>query len=68
MASDPPTPNELRRGMTVRVVQEQDGQPGAPILGDVAEVLEEGDAPPGGPKVRLQSGAVGRAKEVVPDE
>jgi uncharacterized repeat protein (TIGR03833 family) len=68
MAADPPSPNELRRGMTVRVVQEQDGQPDAPILGDVAAVLDEGDAPPGGPKVRLQSGAVGRVKEVVHDE
>ncbi len=54
--------------MTVRVVQEQDDQPGAPILGDVQTVLEEGDAPPGGPLVKLQSGAVGRVKEVVADE
>lgn len=67
MASDQPSRRELRRGMTVEVVQEQAPEEKEPIVGDVQTVLSE-EAHPEGVKVELQSGAVGRVKRVVADD
>lgn len=67
MARDLPTRQELRRGMTVRVVQEQDNNPGEPLIGDVQTILSEEQTHPQGIKVKLQSDVTGRVKEVVTD-
>ena len=67
MATDLPTRDELRRGMTVRVVQEQDNNPGEPLIGDIQTVLSDENSHPEGIKVKLQSDVTGRVKEVVTD-
>ncbi len=67
MATDLPTREELRRGMTVRVVQEQEENPGEPLIGDVQTILSEENSHPEGIKVRLESDVTGRVKEVVTD-
>ncbi|WP_255168559.1 DUF2196 domain-containing protein [Natrononativus amylolyticus] len=69
MADDPPTAEELRQGMTVRIVQEDEdvhSTEAEPLLGEIATVYD-GD-PPEGPKVELKSGAVGHVRSVVADE
>lgn len=68
MADDLPSRDEIARGQTVEIVQEQDGHPGNPIVGDVSEVLTDEHTHPGGIKVELESGAVGRVKQTNPDE
>ena len=68
MARDLPTRQELRRGMTVRVVQEQDNNPGEPLIGDVQTIVSDEETHPEGIKVRLQSDVTGRVKEVVTPE
>ncbi|WP_247729159.1 DUF2196 domain-containing protein [Halovivax limisalsi] len=67
MSSDRPRAEELRQGMTVRLVQgDQDprSEDREPIVGEVVSVLGED---PNGPEVELQSGAVGHVLEVVTD-
>ena len=64
MATDLPTREELGRGMTVEIVQE-DGD--APIKGDVLKVLTEKHTHPGGIKVKLENGATGRVKRIAMD-
>lgn len=67
MSSDRPSADELRQGMTVRIVQsEQDprSEDREPILGEVGRVI--GDDPEG-PEVKLKSGARGHVLEVVAD-
>lgn len=68
MTSDPPTHDEIAPGTTVKVVQEQDNNPGEPLIGDVLKVLSEEHTHPQGIKVKLESGVVGRVKEVMPEE
>lgn len=68
MGADLPTRDEIRRGMTVEVQQEQENNPGEPLIGDVRMVLTEEHSHPEGIKVELQSGVVGRVKEINPDE
>ena len=64
MATDLPTREQLRRGMTVEIVQE----PGdAPITGEVLKVLTEEHTHPKGIKVKLENGATGRVKQIAPD-
>lgn len=68
MSGELPTREELRRGQTVRIVQDQENNPGEPLLGEVLKIVDEEDNPPGGVKVKLKSGVVGRVKEIHPDE
>ncbi|WP_290816371.1 DUF2196 domain-containing protein [Halovivax sp.] len=67
MSGDPPAAEELRRGMTVRVVQggqDPRSEDREPIVGEVDRVIGED---PQGPEVELKSGAVGHVVEVVPE-
>lgn len=65
MSQNRPDSEELRRGTTVRVVQEADNNPGEPLIGDVRQIIEEG---PQGVLVKLESGVTGRVIEVVTPE
>lgn len=67
MSQDLPTRRELRRGMTVRVVQEQENNPGEPLIGDIKTVVSDEESHPRGIKVKLESGVTGRVKDVVTD-
>ncbi|WP_205254072.1 DUF2196 domain-containing protein [Halostella sp. JP-L12] len=63
---DTPRAEDLRRGMTVEIVQDQQDEP---IIGDIQTVrTSEGREPEGGPEVKLESGAVGNVTQIVPDE
>lgn len=66
MAIDRPSRDEITPGMTVEIVQEQDNNPGEPLVGDVLKVLTTEHSHPDGIKVKLESGAVGRVKEIRP--
>ena len=68
MSRDRPSAEELRQGVTVRIVQgDQDVQSEdrEPIVGEVGVVLGED---PAGPEVELESGEVGHVLSVVADE
>lgn len=54
--------------MTVLVVQEQENNPGEPLIGDVRTVITEERTHPEGIEVELESGVVGRVKEIGPEE
>ena len=68
MSADRPTADELRRGITVEIVQE-DAEPRSedtePLIGEIATVY--GDDPDG-PHVKLKSGVVGYVQSVVADD
>ena len=51
--------------MTVRIVLKQDQSTGKLTQGVVKEILTRSPTHPHGIKVRLESGAVGRVKEIV---
>ena len=55
----------LRVGMTVLVVKKQDQATGKLTRGIVKEILTKSPSHPHGIKVRLESGQVGRVKEIV---
>jgi uncharacterized repeat protein (TIGR03833 family) len=55
----------LRVGMIVLVVQKQDQATGRLTRGIVKEILTKSPNHPHGIKVRLESGQVGRVKEIV---
>jgi len=54
-------------GMQVKVVQKQDQRSGLLTDGIVANILTKSGTHPHGIKVRLQSGIVGRVKEISKD-
>jgi uncharacterized repeat protein (TIGR03833 family) len=58
---------DIKVGMQVRVVQKQDQRTGKLTCGVVAAILTKSGAHPHGIKVRLQSGVVGRVKEIFND-
>ncbi|MFD1588101.1 DUF2196 domain-containing protein [Halorientalis brevis] len=68
MAEDLPTRDEIDRGMTVEVVQEQDNNPGEPLIGDVRVILTDEHSHPQGIKVELDDDVTGGVKEIHPDE
>lgn len=68
MASDLPTRDDITEGMTVLVEQEQENNPGEPLVGDVRLILTDEHSHPQGIKVELQSDVTGRVKEIHPDE
>lgn len=59
------TRTSLQVGMTVLVVQKQDQRTGKLTKGIVKDILTKSPNHPHGIKVRLQSGEVGRVKEIV---
>lgn len=56
---------KIRQGMKVRVVQKQDQASGRLTEGIVRDLLTKSPTHPHGIKVRLESGIVGRVKEVL---
>lgn len=57
--------SEISPGMRVKVVQKQDQRNGALTEGVVRDILTKSPHHPHGIKVRLESGIVGRVKEVL---
>jgi len=57
--------SKIRQGMKVRVVQKQDQATGRLTEGIVRDLLTKSPTHPHGIKVRLESGLVGRVKELV---
>jgi len=55
----------LKPGMTVLIVLKKDQPTGKLTKGIVKDILTNSSVHPHGIKVRLQSGAVGRVKEIV---
>jgi uncharacterized repeat protein (TIGR03833 family) len=55
----------LRVGMTVLIVQKQDQRTGRLTRGIVKDILTKSPNHPHGIKVRLESGQVGRVKEII---
>jgi uncharacterized repeat protein (TIGR03833 family) len=55
----------IKPGMTVLVVQKQDQGTGKLTQGIVKDILTSSAKHPHGIKVRLQSGVVGRVKEIL---
>jgi len=55
----------IKPGMTVLIVLKQDQRTGKLTKGVVKDVLTKSPKHPHGIKVRLQSGEVGRVKEIV---
>jgi uncharacterized repeat protein (TIGR03833 family) len=56
---------KIKPGMEVDIVQKQDQRNGRTTRGIVKELLTKSAHHPHGIKVRLESGAVGRVKEIV---
>lgn len=56
--------SKIRQGMKVRVVQKQDQATGRLTEGIVRDLLTKSPTHPHGIKVRLESGIVGRVKEL----
>ena len=59
------TRSNIKPGMTVLIVLKQDQRTGKLTRGVVREILTKSATHPHGIKVRLESGAVGRVKEIV---
>ena len=59
---------DIQRGAHVQVVQKQDQRSGKLTKGVVKDILTNSLTHPHGIKVRLESGAVGRVKAVLPEE
>jgi uncharacterized repeat protein (TIGR03833 family) len=57
--------SSIKPGMTVLIVLKQDQAAGKLTRGIVKDILTKSPTHPHGIKVRLQSGAVGRVKEIV---
>jgi len=58
---------DIKVGMQVKVVQKEDQRSGLLTDGIVANILTKSGTHPHGIKVRLQSGIVGRVKEISKD-
>ncbi|MFB6141592.1 MAG: DUF2196 domain-containing protein [Halosimplex sp.] len=67
MSSDLPSRDDLRRGMTVEVVQEQENNDGEPLVGDIKAIVTDERTHPRGIEVTLESGVTGRVKSIAPD-
>ena len=59
------TRSSIKPGMTVLIVLKQDQRTGKLTKGVVKDILTKSPTHPHGIKVRLESGAVGRVKEIV---
>jgi uncharacterized repeat protein (TIGR03833 family) len=65
-ASDGSIRANIRPGARVTIVQKQDQPTGRLTEGIVRDILTKSPTHPHGIKVRLESGEVGRVKEVLP--
>ena len=68
MSAERPTADELRQGLTVELVQEDQNvhaEDTEPLVGEIGTVYEDD---PDGPRVQLKSGVVGHVQAVVHDE
>ena len=59
------TRSSIKLGMTVLIVLKQDQRTGKLTRGIVKDILTKSPTHPHGIKVRLESGAVGRVKEII---
>ena len=59
--------NDIKLGTHVRIVLKQDQSSGVLTDGIVKDILTKSSTHPHGIKVRLQSGQVGRVKEILDD-
>lgn len=59
------TRSNIKPGMTVLIVLKQDQRTGKLTKGIVKDILTKSPTHPHGIKVRLESGVVGRVKEIV---
>jgi uncharacterized repeat protein (TIGR03833 family) len=57
--------SDIKPGMQVKVVRKQDQSSGKLTEGIVRDILTKSASHPHGIKVRLQSGIVGRVKQIV---
>lgn len=62
---NPTRRSDIKPGMTVLIVLKQDQPTGKLTKGVVKDILTSSATHPHGIKVRLQSGQVGRVKEIV---
>ncbi len=60
--------NQIKPGVRVSIVQKQDQRSGKQTEGIVKDILTRSAAHPHGIKVRLESGIVGRVKEILRGE
>ena len=60
--------NQIKPGMTVRIVLKKDQRSGTLTEGEVANILTSAPFHPHGIKVRLSDGQIGRVKEIVEEE
>jgi uncharacterized repeat protein (TIGR03833 family) len=58
---------DIKPGLRVRIILKQDQRNGKLTEGIVKEILTKSATHPHGIKVRLQSGQVGRVKEIMDD-
>jgi uncharacterized repeat protein (TIGR03833 family) len=65
---DGTTRSSIKPGMTVLIVLKQDQRTGKLTKGIVKDILTKSPTHPHGIKVRLESGAVGRVKEIINEE
>ena len=63
--SDGTLRSQIKPGMTVLIVLKQDQPTGKLTKGVVKDILTKSPSHPHGIKVRLQSGQVGRVKQIV---
>jgi uncharacterized repeat protein (TIGR03833 family) len=63
--TDGRTRANIKPGLTVLIVLKQDQRTGKLTKGVVKEILTKSPTHPHGIKVRLESGAVGRVKEII---
>ncbi len=59
------TRSNIKPGMTVLIILKQDQHTGKLTKGIVKDILTKSPTHPHGIKVRLESGAVGRVKEII---
>ena len=58
---------DLKPGLRVSIVTKNDQRTGARTEGILQDILTNSPAHPHGIKVRLESGAVGRVQDILPD-
>ena len=63
-----PERNRIRPGVEVQIVQKQHQRTGTLTRGVVQDVLTKSRTHPHGIKVRLETGEVGRVKEILSEE
>ncbi|MDA3891120.1 MAG: YwbE family protein [Salinivirgaceae bacterium] len=59
--------NQIAKGLPVKIVLKQDQRSGKLTEGIVKDILTNSPKHPHGIKVRLESGLVGRVKEIKPE-